>query len=69
MFIRWLHMKKVSTRFIAAPSAFFALILMIISFDVFGLNTENQSESNRQLEAIGEFLEEGIVHVMMEMDV
>lgn len=58
MFIRWLHMKKVSTRFIAAPSAFFALILMIISFDVFGLNTENQSESNRQLEAIGEFLEE-----------
>ena len=58
MFIRWLHIKKVATRFVAVPGIFFALTFLIISFDVFELHKKDQSESNRQLEAIGEFLEE-----------
>ena len=57
MFIRWLHSEKVVTRFVVVPSIFVSLCLLILSFDLIALYDENQSEANRQLEAIGEFLE------------
>lgn len=57
MLIKHLHEKKTFTRFVTVMGAFTALILCVISFDVFSLYEDNQSESNRQLQAIGEFLE------------
>ena len=58
MFIRWLLAKKVITRFIVAPSVFISFCLLVLLSDMFSLIEENQSEENRQLVAIGEYLEE-----------
>ncbi len=58
MFIRWLHNSHTLTRFVAVPSVFFAFLSAVIFFDILSLYSNNQSASNRQLVAVGEFLEE-----------
>ena len=58
MFIRWLHSEKMITRLIAVPSIFVGFCLLILFSDLFALQEDNQTESNRQLEAIATYLED-----------
>ena len=57
MCIRWLFLEKIVTRFIVVPSIFISFCLLILFFDIFDLQKNNQTESNRQLESIATYLE------------
>lgn len=58
MFIRWIHNQKPAIRFVTVPSLFIALVLSLIISDVLALSEDNQSESNKQLSAVSQFLKD-----------